>query len=146
MLFDDLAAGKVALVMSAAEQPHVKLVDQKEDMEWGVVKGEVKQVFGSGPFWTTLNKPGEKEIVEYWAENGRWHVMRQILQRNPTQSEMDVATDVIQWLGTAIGNCFVLEARARFEKQSRLPLNLSQAQVDIGAYSNAQGAISEQVN
>lgn len=117
--FDDLVAGQVALRMAAASEPHAKLIDTKEEFEWGVIDNQVKPVFGSGPHWDKLDRPGEQEIVQLWVKQYRWHRMRQILGRQPTQTEMDVATDVIQWLGTAVGSGFIREAQTLFANRNR---------------------------
>ncbi len=115
--FDELVAGQVALRIAAATDPHAKLIDLNEECEWGVIDNRVEPVFGSGPHWDRLDRPGEKEFVQLWVIQDRWNRMRQILGRQPTQTEMDVATDVIQWLGTSVGMGFYREAHTRFCKK-----------------------------
>lgn len=53
--------------------------------------------------WQRVNVPGRDLLV-------------QILGRWPTQEEADVAANVIQWLGTAVGASFVRQAEATIDQ------------------------------
>lgn len=72
-----------------------------------------------GTFAERLNRLPEVVYIDLWRQtNERWNTLEKILRRVPTQAEADVAADVIQWLGTAIGLAFVREAESKIA-QSR---------------------------
>lgn len=54
--------------------------------------------------WQRANAPGRDLLVK-------------ILGRHPTQEEADVAANVIQWLGTAVGLGFVRQAETTIEQR-----------------------------
>lgn len=54
--------------------------------------------------WQQVNAPGRDLLVKIL---GRW----------PTEEEADVAANVIQWLGTAVGFGFMRQAEATIEQR-----------------------------
>lgn len=117
--FDDLVAGQTALMLLSGANGALKLVDQEEDHEWGVLNGTVREVVGTGAHWDRLDRPGEREFVQKWQTSHRWGLLRNILGHWPSQAEMDTASEVIQWLGTPVGMAFFHDAFRQFEANSR---------------------------
>lgn len=73
----------------------------------------------SGTNHDRLNRLPEAVYVEQWQRAnapGR-DLLVNILGRWPTQEEADVAADVIQWLGTAVGLGFVRQAESIIEQR-----------------------------
>lgn len=112
--FDDISAGLVALCLAAIGDPAIKLIVEYgedgcyQDVEYAIVDGEPRQVVGSPRWWDRQDRPGERHALAAWIKEDRYRILQGLLGgRCPTQTEMDLITDFVQWLGTPIGSAFM---------------------------------------
>lgn len=117
--FESMTVGLVALRMTGDNS--ARLIHREQDIEYGVVAGQIRRVYGSGMYWDRLDRPGEKEFIDTFVEWDRWKLARGILGRNPSQQEMDIITDTIQWLGTPVGTAFVTRGLQRARERNITP-------------------------
>lgn len=123
--FNDRKTGLIALRIVSATVPDAKLIIEFDeegtyrDEEFAIVDGSPVKVIGSRRWWDRQERPGEQEALEAWVDSDRYQQLRSLLGgRAPTQSEMDLVTDFVQWLGSAVGSGFMAEIQRR--TQARL--------------------------
>lgn len=118
--FDNRKAGLVALRMVSTDVPDAKLIVEFDeegnyrDEEFSIVDGSPVKVIGSHLWWGRQERPGEQEALATWCEWDRYSRVRHLKNGvAPTQSEMDLLTDFVQWLGTTVGSGFMAEIQRR---------------------------------
>lgn len=116
-----MAAGLIALQIASTTQPNLKLIVEADDedcyldVEYAIVDGRPRQVLGSPRWWAWQDRVGEKEALGVWVKQDRYRIARGLVGGLPTQAEMDLLTDFVQWLGTPVGCCFMASIQSEID-------------------------------